>query len=170
MPRFRLPALAGATALLAPALLATALSPAPAGAHAIQSTLERLDSLSASLDSAPTGAGVIRLATSFSSGQPVAAAQVRLVPPDGGPPLVVGSTDADGRLTFALPRQARPDWELLVDGGPGHRDYLELPSGSSPGLHSARPAGGLLATAHPLSLFALVGSLGLGGLAFRRRG
>jgi nickel transport protein len=166
MPRLRLPALTGALALL----LAPALGPAPAEAHAIQTNLERLDALSASLPRTPASEGFIRLETSFSSGQPVASAQVRLVPPDGGAAIEVGRTDGQGRLTFALPKQARADWELQVDGGPGHRDYLELPGTAAPNLHSAQPAGELFFTARQLGLLAVLGSLGLGGLAWRRRG
>ena len=166
MPRLHLPALTGALALL----LAPALGAAPAEAHAIQTNLERLDALSASLPRTPASAGFIRLETSFSSGQPVASAQVRLVPPDGGAAIEVGRTDGQGRLTFARPKQAHADWELQVDGGPGHRDYLELPGTAAPNLHSAQPAGELFFTARQLGLLAVLGTLGLGGLAYRRRG
>jgi nickel transport protein len=165
MPRPALPALIGAAALLlAPAL------PTPARAHAIQTNLERLDALSASLGKAPSGApaGFIRLETSFSSGQPVASAQVRLLPPDGGAAIEVGRTDGEGRLTFPLPKQARADWELQVDGGPGHRDYLELPSAATPALHSAQPVGERFPIPRAPGGLALLGGLslaGLGGLA-----
>ena len=57
---------------------------------------------------------------------PAVAAAVRLVPPDGGAPIEVGRTDADGQIRFTLPPQAGEDWEIQVDAGPGHRDYLEL--------------------------------------------
>ena len=168
MSRLRLPALAGTVALL----LAHAL-PAPVRAHAIQTNLERIDALSASLGQPSAASGFIRLETSFSSGQPVASAQVRLVPPDGGVAIEVGRTDGEGRLTFPLPKQARADWELQVDGGPGHRDYLELPGATTPALHSAKPAGKLLfPVAHHPAVLALLGCLslgGLGGLALRRR-
>jgi nickel transport protein len=168
MSRFRLPLLAAALGLA----LAPGLSPAPAGAHAIQSSLEPLHvhthpagSLQAS---AAASADQLRLTSSFSTGQPVVAASVRLASPDGRAAIDLGRTDAQGRLTFNLPQQARPDWELQVDGGPGHRDYLELPGVTA----QARPAGGaaeFAQTARHLGLLALVGSLGLGGLAFGRR-
>jgi nickel transport protein len=93
---------------------------------------------------------------------------VRLAPPDGRAPIALGRTDAQGSLTFHIPRQGRHDWELQVDGGPGHRDYLELPGVTA----QARPAGGaaeFTQTARHLGLLALVGCLGLGGLAFGRR-
>ena len=51
---------------------------------------------------------------------------VRLVPPHGQP-LELGRTDGQGQLSFALPKGANGSWELQVDGGPGHRDYLEMP-------------------------------------------
>jgi nickel transport protein len=57
----------------------------------------------------------------------VADASVKLVPP-GGTPIALGRTDARGQLNFQLPAGARSDWEIQVDGGPGHRDYLELPN------------------------------------------
>jgi nickel transport protein len=39
----------------------------------------------------------------------------------------MGRTDAQGRLRFELPGELSDGWELQVDAGPGHRDYLELP-------------------------------------------
>lgn len=59
----------------------------------------------------------------------MADASVKLVPP-GGTPIALGRTDARGQLNFQLPAGARSDWEIQVDGGPGHRDYLELPNGA----------------------------------------
>ena len=103
--------------LSAPALAAALLlSPGAAHAHAIESSLTRVQSLNAQL----------LLHTQFSSGQPTADAVVRLVPP-GGTPVEVGRTNSQGQLSFALPQGANGDWELQVDGGPGHRDYLEMP-------------------------------------------
>jgi nickel transport protein len=98
-------------------LASVVLAPSQVRAHAIESSLERLTSLSNSL----------RLESQFSSGQPASDAAVRLVPPDGGTPIEVGRTDAAGRIVFTLPPQASRQWEVQVDGGPGHRDYLELP-------------------------------------------
>ena len=59
----------------------------------------------------------------------MADATVKLVPP-GGTPIALGRTDARGQLNFQLPAGAGTDWEIQVDGGPGHRDYLELPKGA----------------------------------------
>jgi nickel transport protein len=67
------------------------------------------------------------LSSAFSSGEPTANAAVRLVPPGGGSPIEVGRTNASGQLSFALPKGANGDWEVQVDGGPGHRDYLDMP-------------------------------------------
>lgn len=122
---FRLPLLAGAV------LLSLAAVPG-ARAHGIESTLERLGSLSAD---AP-----LRLESKFSNGLPAREAAVRMVSPDGATALELGRTNADGRLTFPLPAQARADWELQVDAGPGHRDYVELPAAASAPLHGQRPA------------------------------
>lgn len=92
------------------------LSPGLARAHAIESSLTRLQSLNDQL----------LLQSQFSTGQPTADAVVRLVPP-GGQPVELGRTDSRGQLSFNLPSNANGDWELQVDGGPGHRDYLEMP-------------------------------------------
>jgi nickel transport protein len=98
-------------------LASLVLAPVQVRAHGIESSLERLTSLSDSL----------RLESQFSSGQPASDAAVRIVPPDGGTPIELGRTDAAGRIVFTLPPQASRQWEVQVDGGPGHRDYLELP-------------------------------------------
>jgi|LauGreDrversion4_2_1035121.scaffolds.fasta_scaffold00669_14 hypothetical protein len=97
-------------------VLTIVLSPAAAQAHGIESSLTRLQSLSDSL----------MLESRFSNGEPTSDAIVRLVAPDGQA-VELGRTDAEGQLSFALPKQANGDWELQVDGGPGHRDYLEMP-------------------------------------------
>ena len=97
-------------------VLALLLSPAAAQAHGIESSLTRLESLTDSLV----------LESHFSNGEPTSDAVVRLVAPDGES-LELGRTNANGQLSFALPKQANGEWELQVDGGPGHRDYLEMP-------------------------------------------
>jgi len=96
--------------------LAILLSPAAAQAHGIESSLTRLQSLSDGL----------MLQSQFSNGLPTSDAVVRLVAPDSQA-VELGRTNAEGQLSFALPKQANGDWELQVDGGPGHRDYLEMP-------------------------------------------
>ena len=97
-------------------MMALLLSPAAAQAHGIETSLTRLPSLSDGLV----------LESRFSNGEPTSAALVRLVAPDGQS-LELGRTNAQGQLSFALPKKANGDWELQVDGGPGHRDYLEMP-------------------------------------------
>lgn len=117
---------------LLPALLflgvaAAALSQAPALGHSIESSLERVSSLTDQLV----------LESRFGNGQPAADAVVRLIPP-GGQPIELGRTDALGQLRFQVPQDATAHWEVQVDQGPGHRDYLELPGK----VHSGRaPAG-----------------------------
>jgi nickel transport protein len=104
------------TTALRALVLALLLSPAAAQAHGIESSLTRLESLTDSLV----------LESRFSNGEPTSDAVVRLVGPDGES-REIGRTNAQGQLSFALPKQANGEWELQVDGGPGHRDYLEMP-------------------------------------------
>ncbi len=134
------------------------LAPGVARAHGIQSSLERFGGLSAQLES------------SFSSGVPASDAEVRLVPPGGGAPIALGHTDNQGRLSFRLPPQASPDWEIQVDAGPGHRDYLEVPpagAGKAATVSSSEgPVRG--AMSHMLALGALGISGLVGGLLTRR--
>ena len=85
-------------------------------AHAIESSITRLASLNDGL----------QVHSQFASGQPTVAAKVRLIAP-GGEAIELGRTDAQGQLSFALPKGASGDWEVQVDGGPGHRDYLTMP-------------------------------------------
>ncbi|MFN9619798.1 MAG: hypothetical protein ACK55X_08825 [Synechococcaceae cyanobacterium] len=167
MVTLSLPALAGALALL----LAQALAPQPVRAHAIESSLEHLHhhGQATPLAAAANEADQLRLQSSFSTGQPVVAAAVRLAPPNGAQPLELGRTDSAGQLTFTLPRQAGPDWELQVDGGPGHRDYLELPSVTARAVPPAAGRSELADATRQASLVALIGGLGIGGLALRRR-
>lgn len=123
---------------LLPALLflgvaAAALNQSPALGHAIESSLERVSSLTDQMV----------LESRFGNGQPASDAVVRLIPP-GGKPIEVGRTDALGQLRFQVPQDATARWEVQVDQGPGHRDYLELPgkvqSGRAPmGKHVGQP-------------------------------
>ena len=107
---------------------AFALLIAPAvRAHGIESTLERVSGL---LSSRP-----FQLESRFSTGLPAGEATVRMVSPDGTASVDLGHTNADGQLTFTLPSQAKADWEVQVDAGPGHRDYIELPGSAPSGLH-----------------------------------
>ena len=86
-----------------------------AQAHAIETNLEAF-----------RNNHVLLLQSSFGNGQPAQAALVTLVPP-GGQPIPVGRTNSKGQLSFALPSDANGEWDVQVDGGPGHRDYLSLP-------------------------------------------
>ena len=143
-----------------PALLLLA-SAAPAHSHAIESSLERLSSLSDQLV----------LDSRFGNGEPADDAVVRLVPPNGEP-IEVGRTDAGGQLRFQLPSNATSAWELQVDRGPGHRDYLELPgAGAALSTHfnSSRPGQGIRAGLALFGLSAVAGALGV-ALSWRRGG
>lgn len=144
--------------VLLPALVAGAIGLIPAGAraHGIQSQLERFAGVS------------IQLESSFSSGLPASHAAVRLLPP-GGTPIALGQTDDRGRIRFQLPPQASPDWEIQVDAGPGHRDYLEIPAANSaaaPKLsRSEAPLSVRLSHLQGVAMLGVAGALG--GLLLR---
>lgn len=143
-----------------PALLLLA-SAAPAHSHAIESSLERISSLTDQLV----------LDSRFGNGEPADDAVVRLVPPNGEP-IEVGRTDASGQLRFQLPSNATSAWELQVDRGPGHRDYLELPGAApalSTGFNSSRPGQGIRTELALLGLSGAAGAL-VGALSWRRGG
>ena len=102
--------------LLAPLLFfGSLLSMDPAAeAHQIESALRYLN-------------GDLELNISFSNGQPTNNAVVRLLNPDGTPGMELGRTDSTGRLILNISTLKDGVIDLQVDGGPGHRDYLELP-------------------------------------------
>ena len=147
--------------------LALAAADQPARAHAIESSLERVSGLTDSLV----------LQSRFSPEQPASNAEVRLVSPSGHS-IALGRTDASGTLRFALPKGVGADWELQVDQGPGHRDYLELPAASGR-VQPARQASlvertwwdaqAIVQQPQPLALAGLVALGGLGGAAVLRR-
>ena len=102
-------------ALIATTALGLALTqPHPAEAHGVESSLRYLD-------------GQLELTSSFSTGEPVKGAVVRLLQADGTPGKELGHIDAKGRLEVTLPELGDGLVDLQVDGGPGHRDYLTLP-------------------------------------------
>ncbi|MEB3264822.1 MAG: hypothetical protein VKJ66_10665 [Synechococcus sp.] len=152
-------------AVLVLALAGAALSPSAVRAHALETSLERLTSLNDGL----------MLESRFSSGEPVPEAQVRLIPPNGGEPILVGRTDLQGQLRFQLPAgvSASEPWEVQVDGGPGHRDYVELSEDGQRTAVPADPAQNLQADLRqhlretPLPVVSL-GLLSLGGLVSLR--
>ncbi len=128
-------------------------------AHAIESSLEKLESLRQGL----------MLQSHFSSGEPTAGAAVRLVPPDGGAVVELGQMDPQGRLDFTLPKGADGSWELQVDAGPGHRDYLQVPIQHGQArldqVSEAAPRERLPWSSPLLQSLLLIGGLGsLGGL------
>jgi nickel transport protein len=155
------------TAALVTAALALASAQSAARAHAIESSLERLSGLT----------NTLQLESRFGNGEPASDASVRLVPPGGGKAIEIGRTDASGQLRFQLPRAAGGDWELQVDRGPGHRDYLELPAGSRAQVSQAHqdlfpgglPIQGLLDGPQPLALAGLTVLAGWGGWRWARR-
>ena len=137
MRLLRLPVASGVVSALGAGVLLVIAPATPVEAHAIESSLERLSALNAdNVRPSPASARsadqvrslpapTLQLDSRFSTGEPAGNAAVRLVPPQGEP-IVLGQTNTEGQLQFQLPRQAGTDWELQVDAGPGHRDYLEL--------------------------------------------
>ena len=95
-------------------LLVAIAGGSPARAHQIESALNYLD-------------GALELNSRFSNGQPAAGAVVRLLNPDGSPGPEIGRTNADGQVQLNFAGLNDGQYELQVDGGPGHRDYLEIP-------------------------------------------
>lgn len=91
------------------------MAPLPALSHAIETQFSGLGSGS-----------LLELESSFSSGEPVSNAEVRLLSHDGERTIPLGSTDADGRFRATLPELDSNNWDLVIDGGIGHRDYLGL--------------------------------------------
>ena len=145
-----------ASGLSAAALLLA--SAAPVHSHAIESSLERLSSLTDQLV----------LDSRFGNGEPAADAVVRLIPP-GGTPIEVGRTDASGQLRFRLPQNATATWEVQVDQGPGHRDYLKLPTAeASPSALPTRAQARVSSTAPDAAVSGLapllLGLCAVGGL------
>ena len=98
---------------LATLLLLSPVILMPAQAHQIESALSYLD-------------GTLELSSSFSNGEPTQGAVVRLLNADGSAGTELGRTDASGRLKLDLSGVDDGVVDLQVDGGPGHRDYLEM--------------------------------------------
>lgn len=121
-------------ASLPAAIAITLLSPLPGRSHAVESSLEHITELNRTFSGAeqpPAAAAApqpqpgLRIQSRFSTGEPVRDAAVRLLAPDGTR-LELGRTDSAGRLDFTLPEQVSSTWEVQVDAGPGHRDFVEL--------------------------------------------
>ena len=98
---------------LATLLLLSPVTLMPVQAHQIESALSYLD-------------GTLELSSSFSNGEPTKGAVVRLLNADGSAGTELGRTDALGRLKLDLSGVDDGVIDLQVDGGPGHRDYLEM--------------------------------------------
>ena len=100
--------------VLASLLLFGGLGGIPVQAHQIESALNYLN-------------GELELSSSYSNGQPTQGAVVRLLNADGSTGQELGLTDQAGRLTLDLDTVEDGIVDLQIDGGPGHRDYLEMP-------------------------------------------
>jgi hypothetical protein len=99
---------------LASLLLFGGLGAIPTQDHQIESALHYLN-------------GELELSSSFSNGEPTKGAVVRLLNADGSAGQELGRTDQAGRLTLHLDSVRDGVVDLQIDGGPGHRDYLEMP-------------------------------------------
>ena len=155
MRRPLLPVLLGAATLV--------LAPGLVRAHAIESDLSVMGAPHSHLQAGPTTPGSkLELASHFSTGMPARDASVRLIPAQGGTPIELGRTNADGRLAFALPAGIGRDAEIQVDAGAGHRDWIELSELGRPARQAALPWAGLrgnLLTLAPLAALGLLGGL-----------
>ena len=100
--------------VLASLLLFGGLGAIPVQAHQIESALIYLN-------------GELELSSRFSNGEPTQGAVVRLLNADGSAGQELGRTDQSGRLTLDLDTVEDGIVDLQIDGGPGHRDYLEMP-------------------------------------------
>ena len=98
---------------LATLLVLSPVNLMPVQAHQIESALSYLD-------------GTLELSSSFSNGEPTKGAVVRLLNADGSAGTELGRTDASGKLKLDLSGVDDGVVDLQVDGGPGHRDYLEM--------------------------------------------
>ena len=96
-------------------LLFGGLGAIPVQAHQIESALNYLN-------------GELELSSNFSNGEPTQGAVVRLLNADGSAGQELGRTDQSGRLTLDLDTVEDGIVDLQIDGGPGHRDYLEIAS------------------------------------------
>ena len=160
MRRPLLPVLLGAATLV--------LAPGLVRAHAIQSDLTVVGHSHSHLEAGlPVAGNKLELASHFSTGLPARDASVRLIPVQGGTPIELGRTNADGRLAFDLPAGIGRDAEIQVDAGAGHRDWIELSELGRPARQAAQPWANLhgnLLTLAPIAGLGLLGGL-LGGLA-----
>lgn len=104
------------------------MAPLPAFSHAVETQFKGLGSGS-----------LLQLESSFSSGEPLANAEVRLESHDGERSIALGSTDANGRFSATLPELESNQWDVVIDGGVGHRDYLGLDEGMQLSRGSRRP-------------------------------
>ena len=100
-------------AAFATLLIAAAIG-APSQAHQIETALDYLQ-------------GDLELRSHFSNGEPATGAVIRLLNQDGSPGPELGRTDENGLLRLDLSDVSDGRHDLQVDGGPGHRDYLEIP-------------------------------------------
>ena len=98
---------------LATLLLLSPVTLMPVQAHQIESALSYMD-------------GTLELSSSFSNGEATKGAVVRLLNADGSAGTELGRTDASGKLKLDLSGVDDGVIDLQVDGGPGHRDYLEM--------------------------------------------
>ncbi len=165
MRRPLLPVLFGATVGASVAAAAWAIAPMAARAHAIQTDLQLLGPGSANHQhvGVPSAGSRLQLASHFSTGLPARDAAVRLIPNQGGTPIELGRTDAEGRLAFALPARTGADAEIQVDAGAGHRDWIELTELGRSARQAALPWASLRGNLFSLAPVVVLGVLG--GLA-----
>ncbi len=94
---------------------AVLILPLPAHSHAVETRYSGLIS-----------GGLLELNSNFSSGEPLVEAEVRLESHDGSQSIPLGATNAEGHFSVTLPELDSQAWDVVIDGGIGHRDYLGL--------------------------------------------
>lgn len=107
--------------LIFAALLGVAIAPTKAMAHQVQTNY---------ILNSQAGDGTsdrIELRTTFSNGQPLKGAKVKVYAPDQPYHVrAVGKTDAQGRFTFVPDEPISGDWEVNIERE-GHQDILTVP-------------------------------------------
>ena len=95
-------------------VLSLAIPALHTSAHQIESALRYLDN-------------ELELQSHFSNGEPAQGAVVRLIESDGSSGQELGRTNENGQAILDISTLKDGYFDIQVDCGPGHKDYLEIP-------------------------------------------